>query len=48
MSPDIGDPQSKLLTVAEAKKRKAGIESQSREQQKTLQADQPRTKECAA
>ncbi len=44
----MGDLQSKLLTVAEAKKRKASIESQSRKQQKLLQAEQPRTIEGAA
>ena len=38
VSTGMGDLQSKLLTVAEAKKRKAGIESQSRKQQKLLQA----------
>lgn len=43
-----GDLQSKLLTVAEAKKRKAGIESQSRKQQKLLQAEQPKLIECSA
>ena len=35
-----------LLTVAEAKKRKAEIGLQSRKQQKLLQAEQPRTSEC--
>ena len=48
VSTGMGDLQSKLLTVAEAKKRKAGIESQSRKQQKLLQAEQPKLIECAA
>ena len=47
VSTGMGDLQSKLLTVAEAKKRKAGIDSQSRKQQKLLQAEQPKTIECA-
>jgi len=37
VSTGMGDLQTKLLTVAEAKKRKASIESQSREQQRLLQ-----------
>ena len=37
VSTGMGDLQAKLLTVAEAKKRKASIESQSREQQRLLQ-----------
>ena len=48
VSTGIGDLQSKLLTVAEAKKRKADIVLQSRKQQKLLQAEQPRQIECAA
>ncbi|KAL3134269.1 hypothetical protein ABBQ38_006533 [Trebouxia sp. C0009 RCD-2024] len=48
VSTDMGDLQSKLLTVAEAKKRKAEIGLQSRKQQKLLQAEQPKTIECAA
>ena len=44
----MGDLQSKLLTVAEAKKRKAEIGLRSRKQQKLLQAEQPKTIECAA
>ena len=48
VSTGMGDLQSKLLTVTEAKKRKAGIELQSRKQQKLLQAEQPRLIECAA
>ena len=48
VSTGIGDLQSKLLTVAEAKKRKADIVLQNRKQQKLLQAEQPRQIECAA
>ena len=44
----MGDLQSKLLTVAEAKKRKADTILQSRKQQKLLQAEQPKTIECIA
>ncbi|DBA97253.1 TPA: hypothetical protein ACH3X1_015001 [Trebouxia sp. C0004] len=47
VSTGMGDLQTKLLTVAEAKKRKANIESQSRKQQRLLQAEQPRELECA-
>ena len=43
-----GDLQSKLLTVAEAKKHKAGIELQSRKQQRLLQTEQPKTVKCMA
>ena len=46
VSTGMGDLQGKLLTVAEAKKREADIELQSRKQQKLLQAEQPRTSEC--
>ena len=48
VSTGMGDLQSKLLTVAEAKKRKAGIETLARKQQRLLQPEQPRTIECAA
>ena len=41
VSTGMGDLQSKLLTVDEAKKRKAEIGLQSRKQQKLLQAEQP-------
>ncbi|DBA98243.1 TPA: hypothetical protein ACH3X1_001167 [Trebouxia sp. C0004] len=41
VSTGMGDLQSKLLTVAEAKKRKVDIESQGRKQQKLLQTEQP-------
>ena len=44
----MGDLQSKLLTVAEAKKRKADLNSQCRKQQKLLQAEQLKTIECNA
>ena len=47
VSTGMGDLQTKLLTVAEAKKRKADIVLQSRKQQKLLQAEQPRLIECA-
>ncbi|KAL3162749.1 hypothetical protein ABBQ38_008568 [Trebouxia sp. C0009 RCD-2024] len=40
VSTAMRDLQSKLLTVAEAKKRKADIELQSRKRQKLLQAEQ--------
>lgn len=46
MSTGMGDLQGKLLTVAEAKKRKANIDLQSRMRQKLMQAEQPRTSEC--
>ncbi len=48
VSTGLGDLQTKLLTVAEAKKRKADIVSQSRRQQRLLQTEQPRQIECAA
>ena len=48
VSTGMGDLQSKLLTLAEAKKRKADIELQSRKRQKLLQADQPKAIECIA
>ncbi|DBA75153.1 TPA: hypothetical protein ACH3X1_010469 [Trebouxia sp. C0004] len=48
VSTGMGDLQSKLLTVAEAKKRKADIELQSRKQQKLQQAEQPKAIGCAA
>ena len=48
VSTGMGDLQSKLLTVDEAKKRKADIEVQSRKRQKLLQAEQPKLVECAA
>ena len=48
VSTGMGDLQGKLLTVAEAKKRKAEVALQSRKQQKLLQAEQPRAIECAA
>ena len=48
VSTGMGDLQGKLLTVAEAKKRKADIELHSRKQQRLLQAEQPKTIECIA
>ena len=48
VSTGMGDLQGKLLTVAEAKKRKAEIGLQSRKQQKLLQAEQSKAIECAA
>ena len=48
VSTGMGDLQSKLLTVDQAKKRKAEVGLQSRRQQKLLQAELPRTIECAA
>ena len=48
VSTTMGDLQGKLLTVAEAKKRKADIVLQSRKQQRLLQAKQPKAIECAA
>ncbi|DBA92527.1 TPA: hypothetical protein ACH3X1_002758 [Trebouxia sp. C0004] len=48
VSTGMGDLQTKLLTMAEAKKRKANISSQSRKQQRLLLAEQPRELECAA
>ena len=44
----MGDLQGKLLTVAEAKKRKAEIGLQSRKQQKLLQAEQHKLIVCTA
>lgn len=48
MSTGMEDLQSKLLTVDEAKKRKADIELHSRKRQKLLQAEQPKATECVA
>ena len=48
VSTGMGDLESKLLTVAEAKKRKADIGLQSRKQQRLLQAERPKTIECIA
>ena len=48
VSTGMGDLQSKLLTVAEAKKRKADVDVQKRKQRKLLEAEQPKTIECAA
>ena len=48
VSTGMGDVQTKLLTVAEAKKRKADIVLQSRKQQRLLQAEQPKAIGCAA
>ncbi|KAL3153157.1 hypothetical protein ABBQ38_011910 [Trebouxia sp. C0009 RCD-2024] len=48
VSTGMGDLQSKLLTVAEAKKRKADIGLHSRKQQKLMQAEQPKARECVA
>ena len=42
------DLQTKLLTVAEAKKCKADMVLHSRKQQKLLQLEQPKLIECAA
>ena len=44
VSTGMGDLQSKLLTVAEAKKRKADVILQSRKKQSLLQADQLETR----
>ena len=48
VSTGMGDLQAKVLTVAEAKKRKAEIGLQSRKQQKLLQAEQPKLIVCTA
>jgi len=49
VSTGMGDLQTKMLTVTEAKKRKADIETRSRKQQRLLlQAEQPKAIECAA
>lgn len=48
VSSGTGDLKPKLLTVAEAKKRKADADIQRRTQQKLLQAEQLRAIECAA
>lgn len=42
------DVKTKLLTVAEAKKRKADTDTQHRKQQKLLHAEKRRAVECAA
>lgn len=39
VSPGMGDVHKKLLTEPEAKKRKVSVESQSRKQQRLLQAE---------
>lgn len=48
VSTGMGDLKTKLLTVAEAKKRKADADTQRRKQQRLVQADQPVAIECAA
>ena len=48
VSTSMGDLQTKILTVAEAKKRKADMVLQSRKQQRLLQAEQPKLIECVA
>lgn len=47
VSTGMGDLKTKLLTVAEAKKRKADTDTQRRKQQKLLQAEQPKLIDCA-
>ncbi len=47
VSTGMGDLQTKLLTVNEAKKRKADADTQRRKQQRIVQAEQPRAIECA-
>ena len=41
VSTGVGDLKTKLLTVAEAKKRKSDADTQQKKQQKLMQADQP-------
>ncbi|KAL3131745.1 hypothetical protein ABBQ38_007464 [Trebouxia sp. C0009 RCD-2024] len=48
VSTGMGDLQTKMLTLKEAKKRKADTESHNKKQQRLLQAEQPRAIECAA
>ena len=48
VSTGMGDLQTKMLTLAEAKKRKADTVLQSRKQQRLLQAEQPKTIEFIA
>ena len=48
VSTGMGDLQTKMLTVAEAKKRKADIVLQSRKQQRLLQVEQPKAIKCNA
>jgi len=48
VSTGMGDLETKMLTIDEAKKRKADASTQRRKQQKLLQAEQPRAIECAA
>ncbi|DBA84382.1 TPA: hypothetical protein ACH3X2_006213 [Trebouxia sp. C0005] len=48
VSTGMGDLNTKLLTVAEAKKRKADTDTQRKKQQKLMQAEQPKAVKCAA
>ncbi|DBA74200.1 TPA: hypothetical protein ACH3X1_010994 [Trebouxia sp. C0004] len=48
VSTGMGDLKTKLLTVAEAKKRKSDADTQRKKQQKLMQADQPEAIECTA
>ena len=48
VSTGMGDLQQKLLTVEEAKKRKAEQVCQARKRQRLLQMEQPKTIQCAA
>lgn len=48
VSTGMGDLYQKLLTVDEAKKRKAEQACQARKRQKLLQAEQPKAIQCAA
>ena len=48
VSTGMGDLKTKLLTVAEAKKRKSDADTQRMKQQRLMQANQPEAIECAA
>ncbi|DBB12535.1 TPA: hypothetical protein ACH3X3_005328 [Trebouxia sp. C0006] len=48
VSTGMGDLKTKLLTVAEAKKRRSDANTARTKQQKLMQADQPEVIECAA
>ena len=47
VSTGMGDLQTKMLTLAEAKKRKADVVLQSRKHQRLMQAEQPRLESAA-
>ena len=48
LSTGMGNLQNKMLTLDEARKRKADMDTQARKQQKLLLQEQPREIECTA